>query len=303
MKKLLFILIPSMLFAANCFAQESSSTKRFAVADYPTPVFNTPDFPAIFGGSDGKTLSADKCQQIQELEFIALPKTVFKIGNKISKGKITIYKVTADDYPDPTDGGLFIDSRFVSTQENEPRARSRALLKKQTIVENLVSADGSIYTSGGNYNEGIQKMLSIYPPAEDAKMSPEVRDRWTLKGVDASGLLYEATNGYTPRNISSLVDLGRPVRIAGLNIKDIMKKVEPLDLIAWQGHVIIILDKERAIESRLDYDKKKAACNGKVRLRPLKDVLGEVMSTRTPADKYTGKNKFIIRRWYPESQF
>lgn len=303
MKKLLFILIPSMLFAANCFAQETSAKKRFAVADYPTPVFNIPDFPSLFGGSDGKTLRIDNCQQIQELEFIALPKTVFRIEERIKKGKITIDRVTTDDYPLSPADGLFIDSSFVSTQENEPRARSRALLKKQTMIENLVSMEGSMYTVGGNYNEGVQKMVSLYPPASEAQLAPEIRDRWILKGLDASGLLYEATNGYTPRNINSLIDLGRPVRIAGLNSKEIIKKVEPLDLIAWQGHAIIILDKERAIESRLDYDKKKAGCDGGVRIRPLKEVLGEVMSTRTPADKYTGKNKFVIRRWYPESQF
>jgi len=58
------------------------------------------------------------------------------------------------------------------------------------------------------------------------------------------------------RNTSSLIFYGKPLEIKGLDAGQIIAKVEPLDLIVWDGHVIIILDKERTIESRLKYDKK-----------------------------------------------
>lgn len=154
---------------------------------------------------------------------------------------------------------------------------------------------------GGNLREGIPEMLSFYPPSSN--ISPELQNRWILKGVDCSGLLYEATNGYTPRNTDALIAFGGPVQIAGLTIPQIIEKVEPLDLIIWEGHVIIILGKNRAIESRLDYDKETPGCQGGVWIRPLKQVLEETLRHRIPADKNDGAKEgekiFVIRRWYP----
>ena len=144
-------------------------------------------------------------------------------------------------------------------------------------------------------------MLSFYAPAKI--LNADLEDQWMLKGIDCSGLLYEATNGFTPRNTSSLITFGESVKIANLSANQIMQEVEPLDIIVWKGHAIIILDKNRVIESRLDYDMEKEGNQGGVRIRKLKEVLTETLKTRIPVDNYEdaveeGKKKFVIRRWY-----
>lgn len=300
-RSLLSIHITILLLAVSgCTDRKQTDiAKHYASAELPTPVFNIPDFPEIFGGYDGKTIRMTSCRQIRELEFIALPKTVFRIEDTVKYGKTTIYKVTTDDYPSKKE--LFIDSRFVKTLEKQPPERPRPLPSKQTIIENLMSVEGSAYVWGGNLREDIPEMLSFYPPSSN--ISPELQNRWILKGVDCSGLLYEATNGYTPRNTDALISFGGPVQLSGLTIPQIIEKVEPLDLIIWEGHVIIILDKDKVIESRLDYDKEKPGCQGGVRIRPLKEVLEETMRYRMPADKNDdakeGEKIFVIGRWYP----
>lgn len=296
-------MIPLLLFIAVCIhasvAFGQGINVGYVVAKLPTPVFNIPAFPVIFGGHDGKSLRINSCEQMKELEFIALQQTVFVVKETVNKGKLTVYKVTTEDYPSRKP--LFIDGRFVNISKNRPPERHRQLPTRQEILKRLLFAEGSAYVWGGNIREGIPEMLSLYPPSSEIETG--LKNRWTLKGLDCSGLLYEATNGYTPRNTDALIDFGAPVYIAGLKVSDIVKKVEPLDLIAWRGHVIIVLDGERAIESRLDYDKKEPGCQGGVRVRPLKDVLEEIFKSRTPSDSYDevkGRNKgFVIRRWFP----
>lgn len=144
-------------------------------------------------------------------------------------------------------------------------------------------------------------MISFYPPA--SAINPSLERQWILKGVDCSGLLYEATNGYTPRNTSSLVDFGVPVKIAGLTSEKIISKLRPLDIMVWKGHVIVVLDQTRTIESRLDYHKQKESKYRGVVIRDLKQVLNEVLSERRPVDNYKDningeKQKFVIRRWF-----
>jgi hypothetical protein len=273
----------------------------YAVAVLPAPVLNTPDFSLVFGNKDGKTLRLDDSGLIREVEFIALPKTVFEIKQIVKKGSHTIYKITTDDYPYPTQKGYFIDSRFVKTMEYKPPNRLKRLPKKKVILNSLLSSEGVNYIWGGNYKEGIPQMLSFYAPAQT--LNADLKDQWRLKGVDCSGLLYEATNGCTPRNTSSLITFGEPVKIANSSTHQITQEVEPLDIIVWKGHVMIILDKERIIESRLDYDEEEAGNQGGVRIRNLEDALNETLKARTPVDNYednveANRKKFVIRRWY-----
>lgn len=277
----------------------------YAVAELPTPVFNTPDFPYIFGNKDGKTLRLDDSGIIPELEFVALPKTVFEIEHVIKKGSHNIYKITTTDYPYPTSTGYFIDSRFVQSMADKPPNRLKRLPEKKAIISELLSSEGVNYIWGGNVKEGIPQMLSFYPPTQT--LDAYLKDQWMLKGVDCSGLLYEATNGCTPRNTSFLVTFGEPVRIAHLNTHQILQEVEPLDIIVWEGHVMIILDKSRVIESRLDYDEEEEGNQGGVKIRNLKDVLHETLTARKPVDHYEGgvnegERTFVIRRWHGTMQ-
>ncbi len=285
-----------LLLLHPCFA---GAVPRYAVAAMPTPVFHTPHIKGIFGGSNGNTLRLDACGQIREMEFVAIPGTVFRIESAVEGENPAVYRVTTDDYPYATDKGYFIDSRFVTTSGEKPAERMRRLPSGKVILDKLLAAQGSRYVWGGNFHEGIRQMTRIYPPA--GNLPAETLDRWHLRGVDCSGLLYEATGGYTPRNTSALVHYGVPVPIAGLDADRIIVRVEPLDLIVWNGHVMIILDRERLIESRLD-------CGGKdggVKVRSLRRALTDIMKSRIPLDDFKdaaahGGKGFVIRRWFTE---
>ena len=273
---------------------------QYAVALFPTPLLNTPDFAAVFGGCDGKTLHLDRSGLIREVEFVALPGTVFSIWESLNRGGRTIYRVTSEEYPYPAKSGYFIDSRFVHSAGSLPPQRPKILPEKRKVLENLLAARGSRYVWGGNYREGINQLLALYPPVAKSPLPAATLDMWQLRGVDCSGLLYEATGGYTPRNTSSLVGYGTPVHISGLDAERIIPRVKPLDLIAWSGHVMIILDRERVIESRLDPKGK----GGGVVVRPLREALVELLTVRVPLDQYQpaaakGVTGFVIRRWYP----
>jgi hypothetical protein len=289
------IAITFMFFYSATFVT-AQALPAHAVAIFPTPVFHSPDITTIFGGN---TLPLDKCGQLRELEFIAYPGTVFRVEAAVIRGDVTIYRVSSDEYPYPTDKGYFIDSRFVTTVEPKPAARLRRLPPRQTVLDNLVAARGTAYVWGGNFRRGVPQMLDLYPLAPQQQLSNAKIAERKLQGVDCSGLLYEATGGYTPRNTSTLINYGAAVPIAGMNGAQIIGQVAPLDLIAWNGHVMIILDRQRVIESRLDC----SGNNGGVRIRPLDELLNEIMRNRIPVDSYedaeaSGRKGFVIRRWY-----
>ena len=274
------------------------AAQRYAVAALPTPMFNTPEIAPIFGGKNGATLRTDTCGQLRQLEFIALPGTVFTITDTVPGGPAPVFRVTTADYPYPSAGGFFIDSRFVTVTETRPPERTRQLPARQTIIDRLLAARGSIYVWGGNVRSGISRMSELFPPAKGAAVTNLLQTRWELRGVDCSGLLYEATDGFTPRNTSALVSFGKPVSISGLATGEIIRRVEPLDLIVWKGHVLIILDRNTVIESYLN-----CATGGGVRVRPLVDALADIRKKREPLDAWPEEKEkqekgFVIRRWY-----
>lgn len=285
----ILLFLPLPLLAAE-------AAPRYAVARQPTPVLNTPAFASVFGGKDGATLKLDRCGQIRELEFIALPGTVFRIEAALPQGTATIYRVTSLEYPYPTKTGYFIDSRFVSTSLEPPPERARQLPPQGEMVARLLASQGKVYVWGGNVSEGVPEMRELYPPVPGASRSARLDQQWNLAGLDCSGLLYEATDGFTPRNTSALIRYGKSIPIAGLTASEIAQKAEPLDLIVWEGHVQIVLDRDRLIESRLE-------CGGKggVIVKPLRESLTDLARHRKPLNDYgTGKGKgFVLRRWYP----
>lgn len=281
-------------------ARGATSPPPYAVALRACPVLNTADFAGVFGCRDGKTLRTDPQGQLRALEFVALPGTVFIVREARRRGGATIYRVTTDAYPYPSTTGYFIDSRFVRPATAPPPARQARLPGMAEIVDRLLAAQGCRYVWGGNVCQGVPELLEYYPPA--APLAAEAARRWTLRGLDCSGLLYEATDGFTPRNTSALITYGRGVPIAGLTAVQIRQLLQPLDLLVWKGHVIIVLDRERTIESRLDYGAAAAQRDG-VLVRPLAEVLAELMRGRVPADRYEERpgaaaKTFVVRRWY-----
>ena len=277
-------------------AVTSVGAAGYGVARGPTPVLNSADFPAVFGGQSGVHLKTDRCGQVRELEYMALPGTVFKLVNTIHRGDSTVYGVETDEYPAPRDVRLYVDSRFLDLVAVLPKPRTRVLPPRDNVVAALRGATGNPYVWGGNVRSGIPEMEKLY--------RGEIRGGrfglLTLAGLDCSGPLYFATGGWTPRNTSQLITYGQGVDVAGKGVAAIVPLLQPLDLIVWYGHVIIVLDRDTAIESRLACGK---PGNGGVVVTPLSQRLTEVMVTRRPVNNVAAErhhDTFVVRRWYGE---
>jgi len=285
-----FLIISS---EAGISAQKDTAREaKYAVAILPAPVLNTPDFRSVFGGSDGRTLKLNAKKLVEEVEFIALPRTVFVIEATSKKGNSEILKVTTKDYPYHSAKGYYIDSRFVEKRFEKPQERRKKLPDKDTIIKRLISAENAVYVWGGNYVRGIPEMLEFYKPSET--LSDDISKRWILKGVDCSGLLYEATGGYTPRNTDSFFSFGMPIDVKGLSQDEMAGKLKPLDLIVYKRHVLIVLNSKTVIESTISRG---------VHVKNLSDAIKSISEKMQPANEYKGNgdsHKFFIRRWYPE---
>lgn len=284
----------ALVLAAILFTLPAHAA-RYAIASNAAPVTNTPVMRGIFGGKDGRTLKTDHCGQVRELEFIALPGTLFKVVGEQRQGAEVVYRIEMDGYPMPPGSELYVDGRFMELHDERLR-QSAAIPGRESVISALKQSVGSHYVWGGNVRQGIRELLGAY---YSGVFSPTEEKRLTLAGLDCSGLLYAATDGYTPRNTSWLVEFGEGMPVAGKGVAEIAAMLEPLDLIVWKGHVIIVLDRNTVIESRLE-------CNtpghGGVVTTPLLQRLAEVMKTRSPLDAWPQgnerQNAFVVRRWH-----
>ncbi len=245
-----------------------------------TPVLNTPHFTKVFGGEDGSSLPLDEQGLIRAVETIAFPNTKFKIIKEIEN---SILQVETEDYPCTP---LFVDERFLSYKGQERKKKVPSIAH---ILKHLHHLVGTPYIWGGNQSRGIPELLHYYPPK--IALNEKMHTVWTLKGVDCSGLIYEATGGITPRNTSWLVHFGQPVIIENLPLEKIAALIKPLDLIVWPGHVLIALDSTQCIESRPQTG---------VAIRPLIERLSSI--NRKPLTQWNSslpaKDYFVIRRWH-----
>lgn len=239
----------------------------FAVAKGPTPLINTPDLARVFSGEGGAAAIAMN----RALETIAFPGTKFKVL-AVEESPFAL-KVETSEYPY---GAFYIDRRFVDLQDNEPPERKRVLPPKGEIIERMRSLRGLRYVWGGNWPEGIPTLTQYYSPLAPFDL-PELEEAWCLKGVDCSGLLYYATGGYTPRNTSSLMQYGREISVQGGDL-------QPLDLIVWTGHVVIVSEEGLAIESR--------GGRGVIET-PLNELMAELFQRQSRGEI----SKLFMRRW------
>jgi len=285
-----------LLVLCACCCSVPADAAPYGVARSAAPVLNSPAFSSVFGGVEGKALKTDRCGQVRELEFIALPGTVFSIRGESRDGAAKVFRVETDDYPMPAEAKLFVDGRFIELREDKPEARARKLPPAAEIVSALKASIGSPYVWGGNLQGGVPELIDMF---YGSGVPVAARRRLTLAGLDCSGLLYQATGGWTPRNTSQLVSHGRSVKITAKQPDDIARVLEPLDLIVWNGHVIIVLDRDTVIESRLECGK---AGNGGVVTTPLGQRLREIMRTRRPVDEWPAvgrqRDVFVVRRWF-----
>jgi len=277
MKKLLLFLILA-LFPVASFAAENVPAR--VVAQVPTPVLNTPAFASFF--SRGRL---DPCRGERPIEFVALPGTLFTVQGASEDHGVTIYRVTTRDYPYASKTGYFVDSRFVRAADAATPERNATLPGLAEIQKGLLASLGKTYVWGSNVREGVDLLGKLYPKAD------------RLAGVDCSGLLYQATDGFTPRNTSTLIRYGQAVPVAGLSADEIADRLKPLDLIAWNGHVMIVLDQDSIIQSTM-------GCPGVggVAISPIRATIKKLLKSRRPWDDYPqgpeGKQAFVVRRWF-----
>lgn len=271
MRKLIIQIVTVLMAATASYAEETS-----VFSNLPLPVYSTPADAAA-----GHAIRMDRCGQVRSLEFIALAGTQFDIiRDSPDKG---VLEVSTPDYSTPSGGSLFIKALNLTLKKGKAVQRNPQIPSKEVIVERLKSAVGLPYVWGGNTRGGITAGTG----------------KQVYKGLDCSGLLYEATDGATPRNTEQLVGYGLPVAVAGKDVEKMLDILKPLDLIVWKGHVVIVLDRENTVESLLSCGKHG---NGGVRLTPLKQRLKEIMSQRKGVDIWPeGKNRnlplFVVRRW------
>ena len=253
-----------------------------AIAKFPTPILNTPDFRQVFGGEDGASLPLDTQGLLRAVETVALPQTKFEILEQSSEH---ILRIKTLDY---SGDSLYVDSRFLSFTQPHAPERKRICPIPELLMHRLKRLSGAIYVWGGSW-PGIPSMLDLYPPAK--ALDEKIFKTWTFQGVDCSGFLYWATDGYTPRNTSELISFGRSLPIEGKSLEEIQKLLKPLDLIVWKGHVVIVVNQNETIESRAGF--------GVVTL-PLLTRLEEISRDlkRRPVSKWTDLDPcFVINRW------
>lgn len=267
----------------------SYSSLCSAITTGPTPVFNTPTFPRSFGCETGNCMELDNQGLFRRVETILFPATDVQVLERV--GNANIWRIETSDYP-----GLnhYVDGRFLRFHESAKNTRKTAstveMLKTMTKLENSKTP----YIWGGNWPDGIPELSQYYPSKRSFELLPEaMQNIWQLKGVDCSGLLYYASNGTTPRNTSGLLTHGKALNIEGCKIDKILEQLKPLDLIAWMGHVICVLDKTTFIESKNP--------DGVV-FSDAYDRLEEVMNTRIPVNHWRNAQdcSFVVRRWHPE---
>jgi cell wall-associated NlpC family hydrolase len=263
----------------------------FAVTKTFTPVLDTPHWNSVFGGENGSSLPLNDQGLLKCVETVLFPKSRVEILDK-NQG---IARIRTKEYP--YGEKLFVDERFLDFNDKNPPERQPTMPSRTHILNFLdgLAANQTKYIWGGNRSAGIPEMLDYYAPK--TPLSPEMLAKWTFTGCDCSGMIYEATQGITPRNTSRLVTHGVGIPVQGLSIDDIISVLQPLDMIVWNGHALYIYDQSTTIESSGNHGVIRTGLEE--RLEEIKaDGSVPVDDWQSAADK---GNRFVVRRWHPES--
>jgi hypothetical protein len=254
---------------------------QFIEACFPTPVLNTPYFSRVFGGKIPNQIPLNTKGLPFHYEFVALKGAVFQIEEIFIDQLAPIYKVRSFSYRGKE---LFVDSRTTKVvfKKQIKDCVSSPILNRQLILNKMKAMEGKAYVWGGNWSAGIPQWLNFYPPQE--KLDNTMQTLWTFNGVDCSGMLYEATEGASPRNTQQLIYYGNPV----MNLADL----QPLDMIVYPGHVLFVLNSSKIIESKFPFG---------VIERSLDARLTEILSSKKWAKQWNGtldpKMHFTVRRF------
>ena len=303
--------ILSQLRSAQYLAQELwrlyeiESNPKFEwywIALTATPVFqlprDNPDINEIVWWPWTQWPKFDDSNLIREVIVVYPKDTVFSIIWRRMKWKNTYYEVRTNefDWRNSETHSFYIDSRFVDVSKTKPKDIIPKLPSSEQVLLNMHNAIWSTYIWWGTWYQWVPE-LNIYFPS-DVQLSAGQQKQKILKGVDCSWLLYQATNGYTPRNSHWLLTYWNAVEIEWKTVDQIAKQLRPLDLIVWAGHVIIVYDANNVIESR-----RYPSFKWGVMMTNTKERLKEIMETRQPVNNWSeskkpNSEKFVVRRWY-----
>ncbi|MGM0597114.1 MAG: hypothetical protein ACQES9_08760 [Myxococcota bacterium] len=222
---------------------DSESKATYGVSKTRTPVFNS---PLALRKLSGKNY-LNQNFLFTAVEFAAFPGTVFKLGKITKIDQVKMLQVETSEYA--CNNNCYLPLEFLQLYSTKPPERAVPLFPPDKILAKLqtIIKTSARYCWGCNFPEGIPRLVELL------KLSPEKSelDHHRLqKGVDCSGLLYYATNGFTPRNTSQLIEFGRSLSISNLSVRQIKAMLKPLDLILWKGHVIIVLDQKHPVRKR-----------------------------------------------------
>ena len=276
----------------------------YASTILPTPLYwlnkDNVDINRIMWWKWTTWLLLDSYNTIDQLAIVLPVGTAVTLIDKVESWDFTYYEARTRDFDAwyGKDTAYFLDSRFVEKQDEKPDELIHELPDKNTIYKNLLSAVDTQYIWWGSYYQWIPEINELYPTPSDVQLSTWEQQYKILQWTDCSWLLWQATNGYTPRNTRWLLTFWQSVPISWNSVSQIIEKVQPLDLIVWAWHVIIILSDEYVIESLWKENYEWGA-----EIVKLDERLEDIFTRRQPVDEWNEselpeKEKFVIRRWF-----
>lgn len=285
--------------------EASKDFQGYARTVIPTPLFwlsvDDVDINTILGGKGTTGMRVDGNNMIVDLAVVLPPDTPVTLMKKIQKDGFTYYQVRTREFDTGRGSkfGYFLDARYIQKIDKKPEEKIQILPSFDQIHDNLLATKGTPYIWWGTWYQGVSENEHFFP--SPVKLSSLEKKRKLMQGVDCSGLLYQATNGYTPRNSRSLLTFWDAVEIEGKTVEQIAKLLKPLDIIVRDGHVIIIFDEKMTIESR-----GRGKNPGGVEFVDIKKRLEEIFKTRKPVNNYANSRlaktkKFVVRRRFKES--
>lgn len=257
--------------------------KSFIEIAEPAPVLNIPEFHLAFSSE----IPRDSFGHPKHFEFVALPGQIYSVEAIYPRHHHSIYRIGS---PNGRTNNLFLDSRFAKPAARALSNAPTPVWERTELASKMKSLLGTRYVWGGNWSAGISKMLHYYPPQK--ALDEATLALWTLKGVDCSGLLYEVSNGASPRNTAELVHFGNSLPIEGKGPAELARELLPMDMVVWPGHVWFVLDSAHSIESKSPFG---------VIQRPLLERLEETCKERKGAGNWPKEcdpsRTFTIRRF------
>lgn len=240
MKRSVFFSLIFMLVCRFLWGDSSWKAGDWIEVKDAVPLMNIP-MNEVFADEAALLAHLDSQKLLRSMEMVLLPGQQVQF---VKRGKDFSIQVV---FPSYSDAPFYTDARaFFAEGRKRPRPTRPKYISADTITQRLLSRVGVPYFWGGNLFLGEPKMLEWYSKYPHDGYLFAI---WQCEGVDCSGLLYEVTEGATPRNTAGLKSFGEEVSYEGMTFEDLCKALQPLDLLVFSRHVVIVLEGGHYIES------------------------------------------------------